>query len=93
MLIKQDYPEMSATLSLEAGESFQEHILLACIEHVSRDPAGIWNLFLLVTPEIANLNYRVLLGLDFQVAGTLSGDTKTIMKLKKVLRRSGDGGL
>ena len=83
---------MQATLTLDANENLLEHILRASVQYVIDDSAEIWNVFLLISPETANANFDMLFRSGFQIAGTLSADAKTTLKLRKSLRRSSDGG-
>lgn len=92
MKIRKDYPASHAVMTLEDGETLQRHVLLTGIQHVASDLAGFWNIDIELTPDAANQNRDMLHDLGFVNAGTLSTQTATLLRLRKPLRRSGDGG-
>src|ERR1700730_14688329 len=91
MLVKVDYPAMSATATLSAGEEFNAARLDLAVHQVALDPAGIWNFDLFLNTRIYNDHADDLAKLGFVIAGTASEGNHTALKLRKSLRRSGDG--
>jgi hypothetical protein len=80
-------------LTLAAGEDLQGEILQRCVNHVTADPAALWNIELQITPEVMNANVGLLRENGFEPAGNLSFDTKTLLRFRKRLRRSGDAAV
>ena len=74
--------------SLEPGETLQEHVLTAAIDN-SRIDQSCWNLYLLLPPQLWNLNHDMLRNHGFDVAGTVTTDNVTYLRLKKSIRTSG----
>jgi hypothetical protein len=86
-----DYPAMCATVTLTAGEEFDFARLDLAVHQVAIDPVGIWNCDLLLPGRIMHQHAQGLEKLGFIVAGSVSADTNTSIKMRKSLRRSGDG--
>jgi len=91
--VKFDYPASVAVITLNAGEDLTIAHLDIAVQHVQDDPNRIWNVLLIVTPEVMNRHRELLQDNGFIAAGNLSIDCKTLpfVKLRKSLRRSGDG--
>ena len=92
MRIKKDYAASHAVITLEPGENLLRHVLLTSIQHVASDLAGFWNIDLELLPDAVTQNQDMLRDLGFVHAGTLTTGTATLIRLRKGLRRSGDGG-
>ena len=78
------------TLELEKGEMPERHLLQAAIQKATED--GIWSVFLVLRPEVANAEFDLLSDLCFRVAGIDSQDSKSYLRLKRHIRTSGETG-
>lgn len=78
------------TCELEAGERVESHLLQAAIQRATE--TGLWTVFLVLQPEVANAHRSDLQALGFRIAGNLSLDNQHLLKLKKFIRTSGETG-
>lgn len=78
------------TCELDAGESVERHVLQNAIQRATE--AGLWSVFLVLRPDVANDGFDVLSSLGFRSAGNLSRDNMHYLKLKKHIRTSGETG-
>ena len=92
MQLERDYPASHATVRLEAGEPLLKHVLQTIIGYLIADPAGFWNADLEILPDVLNANRDMLDAMGFVHAGTVSTNNLTLIRLRKPLRRSNDGG-
>jgi hypothetical protein len=78
------------TCTLEAGETLERHVLQAAIQRAVEQ--NLWSVFLVLRPEVANVEFDLLSDLGFRMAGNLSVNNQYLYKLKKHLRWSGETG-
>ena len=80
-------------LELEPDEEFNQKTLLSAMSLASATNS-LWNLYVLLLPETANLNRNWLESHGFVVAGFESkgNPNQTFIKLVKRLRASGEAG-
>ncbi len=91
MNIKIDYAARVGVITLDKGEDLDVQHLDIAVRHVDDDPAGIWNVELILEPRAMNHHVDALRDRRFEIAGNLSVGNVTFIRMRKFLRRSSDG--
>src|ERR1700735_2061709 len=92
MILKLDNGTMLATVTLDKGEELDIPGLDVLLQMVTLDPVGFWNVDLVLESRALNYCIDAVMQRGFAPAGNLSIDNTIFMKVRKSLRRSGDGG-
>jgi|HubBroStandDraft_1064217.scaffolds.fasta_scaffold135364_2 hypothetical protein len=79
-----------AILDLE-GQEPTRGIIEQSVSAAQSDLAGVWHLELIIGPEIARVHQELLDEFGFNISGTLTKDARTVLILRKNLKRSADG--
>jgi hypothetical protein len=74
------------TVTLDEDERPEAHLIQHAIGIATA--RGVWNVYLILSPMMANTAGSTLLGLGFHMAGSVDGK----LKLVKALRTSGEAG-
>ena len=80
-----------ARLELD-GHAPTPEILQWAIEAADGDSAGVWYIDLIIDPSTARANEALLREFGFEISGTLTANARTMLVLRKNLKRSQDGG-
>jgi hypothetical protein len=88
---KLDYPAMKAEVTLDTDEELSIARLDLAVHRIALDPVGVWNVELILPVTQRNLHLVALDQMGFVPAGNLTSGTVTSLRLRKSLRRSGDG--
>ncbi len=91
MNIKVSYTEMRATATLAPNEELSLSLLERVVREVSLDPAGLWNVEVIISASMMNEHAEGLAALGFVNAGNLSDGNNTKIIMRKKLQQSGDG--
>jgi hypothetical protein len=86
-----DYPAMKAEVTLDTGEELSIARLDLTVHRIALDPVGVWNVELILPAVERNLHAEDLAQMGFVPAGNLTSGAVTSIRLRKSLRRSGDG--
>lgn len=92
MLLKKDYCAMVAEVTLEKDEELDFVGLDAAVNHVAEDMAGFWSVTLVLDARAMNRSIEALQSRAFSISGTEYIDGRILVRMKKNLRSSGDGG-
>ena len=79
------------TLAVEDGETLNSDKLESAIT-IATASVGVWNLFVLISPEGLNAHRNVFEG-RWTVAGSVSKDGNTFLKMRFPIQNSGEGRL
>jgi hypothetical protein len=79
------------TLELD-GHALTPEILQQAIAAADGDSAGVWYINLIIDPITARAHETLLQEFGFEISGTVTANTRTMLVLRKNLKRSQDGG-
>jgi hypothetical protein len=82
---------MKVEITLDTDEELSIARLDLAVHRVAIDPVGIWNCDLILPVAQRNLYADALAKMGFVPAGNLTSGTVTSIRMRKSLRRSGDG--